>query len=196
VAWRRRSWRCRRSRQCRCPRSSPAPSPDADGLLSFPRAAVEVVVLGTSTVSRCNRAFTRLNAAATRLLPLTHGVVSSVGRKTPMGLVAGALGLRPRPAFEARCRRRWGESPKLPWLRPAGRPRLRRLPSRQPGGKGAMRRDKSGKPALSQVGFACMRAPASGRASQPGGARVPSPARAVAARVAWCGRIRGKEEKG
>jgi hypothetical protein len=110
MAWRRRSWRCRHSRRCRCPRSGPAPSPDADGLLSFPRAAVEVVVLGASTASRCDRAFPRLDAAATRLLPLTHGVVSGVGRKTPMGLVAGALGLRPHPAFEARCRGRRGES--------------------------------------------------------------------------------------
>jgi hypothetical protein len=196
MAWRRRSWRCRHSRRCRCPRSGPAPSPDADGLLSFPRAAVEVVVLGASTASRCDRAFPRLDAAATRLLPLTHGVVSGVGRKTPMGLVAGALGLRPHPAFDARCRGRRGESPKLPWLRPAGRPRWRRLPSRQPGRRGAMRGGKSGKPAPSQVGFACMRAPASRRAGQPGGACVPSRARAVAARVARCGRIRSEEEKG
>jgi hypothetical protein len=116
------SWRCRRSRRCRCPRSGLAPSPDADDLLSFPRAAVEVVVLGASTASRCDRAFPRLDAAATHLLPLTHGVVSGVGRKTPKGLVVGALGLQPRPAFESRGRGRQGESSKLPWLdRPGGR---------------------------------------------------------------------------
>jgi hypothetical protein len=151
VAWRRHSWRCRRSRRCRCPHSGPAPSPDADGLLSFPRAAVEVIILGASTASRCVRAFPRLDAAATRLLLLTHGVVSGVGRKTPMGLVVGALGLRPRPALESRCRGCRGKSPKLPWLRPAGRPRRRRLPSRQPGRRGAMRGGKRGKPAPSQV---------------------------------------------
>jgi hypothetical protein len=100
----------------RCPRSGPAPSPDADGLLSFPRATVEVVVLDASTVSWCDHAFPRLDAAAMRLLPLTHGVVSGVGRKTPKGLVVGALGLRPRPAFESRGRERRGESPKLSWL--------------------------------------------------------------------------------
>jgi hypothetical protein len=151
VAWRRRSWRCRRSRRCRCPRNGPAPSPNADGLLSFPRAAVEVVVLGASTASRCDRAFPRLDAAATRLLPLTHGVASGVGRKTPMGLVVGALGLRPRPAFESRCRGRRGESPKLPWLRPAGWPRRHRLPSRHPGRGGAMRGGKRGNSTPSQV---------------------------------------------
>jgi hypothetical protein len=78
----------------------PAPSPNADGLLSFPRASVEVVVLGVSTVSQCDHAFPRLDAAATRLLPLTHGVVSGVGRKTPTGLVAGALGLWSRPGLD------------------------------------------------------------------------------------------------
>jgi hypothetical protein len=64
------AWRSRRSRRCRCPCSGPAPSPDADGLLSSPRAAVEDVVLGVSSASRCVRAFPRLDAAATRLLAL------------------------------------------------------------------------------------------------------------------------------
>jgi hypothetical protein len=57
-----------------------------------------------------------------RPLPLTHGVASGVGRKTPKGLVVGALGLWPRPTFESRGRGRQGESPNLPWLdRPGGR---------------------------------------------------------------------------
>jgi hypothetical protein len=150
VAWRRRSWRCRRSRRCRCPCSGPAPSPDADGFLSFPRAAVEVVVLGVSTVSRCVRAFPRLDTAAMRLLALTHGVVSGVGRKTPKGLVVGALGLRPRPAFESRGRGRQGKSPKLPWLdRPGGRgdagfPRASQVPRRDARGQKRKTRPKPG----------------------------------------------------
>jgi hypothetical protein len=134
------AWRSRCSRRCRCPCSGPAPSPDANGLLSSPRAAVEDVVLGVSTASRCVCAFPRLDAAVTRLLPLPHGVASSEGRKTPMGLVVGALGLRPHPAFESRGRGRQGESPNLPRARPAGRPRRRRLSSHQTGCRGATRR--------------------------------------------------------
>jgi hypothetical protein len=201
VAWRRRSWRCRRSRWCRCPCSGLAPSPDADGLLSSPRAAVEVVVLGVSTTSRCVRSFPQLDAAATRLLPLPHGVASGVGRKTPKGLVVGALGLRPHPAFESRGRGRQGESPNLPRARPAGRPRRRRLPSRQTGCRGAMRGGKSRIPAPSQVGSVRTHAPAPRRAGPLSGVLVPSPARAVAARVAWCdsseaGRRYGRRRRG
>jgi hypothetical protein len=85
-------------------------------------AAVEVVVLGASTASRCGRAFPRLDAAAARLLPPSLGVFTGEEGKTPMGLVAWASGLLPFPAFEARCRDRRGENPKLLWLGPAGRP--------------------------------------------------------------------------
>jgi hypothetical protein len=121
------AWRSRRSRWCKCPCSGSAPSPDADGLLSSPRATVEDVILGVLTASLCVRAFPRLDAAATRPLPLPRGVASGVGRKTPMGLVVGALGLRPHPAFESRGHGRQGESPNLPRARPAGRPRRCRL---------------------------------------------------------------------
>jgi hypothetical protein len=134
------AWRSRRSRRCRCPCSGPAPSPDADGLLYSPRAAVEDVVLGVSSASRCVRAFPRLDAAATCLLAFPHDVAFGDGRKTPMGLVVGALGLRPCPAFESRGRGRQGESPNLPRARPAGRRRRRWLSSRQTGCRGATRR--------------------------------------------------------
>jgi hypothetical protein len=175
VAWRRRSWRCRRSRRCRCPYSDLAPSPDADGLLSFPRAAVEVVVLGVSTAS----------SAATRLLPLTHGVASGVGRKTPKGSVVGALGLRPRPDFESRGRGRQGESPKLPWLdRPgscggAGFPRASQVAGARCEGAKAeyLPRARLGPCAHTHQPLG-VRACRAGRASHP--------ARAVAARVARC----------
>jgi hypothetical protein len=180
------AWRSRRSRRCRCPCSGPAPSPDADGLLSFPRAAVEDVVLGVSTASRCVRAFPRLDAAATRLLPLPHGVASGVGRKTPMGLVVGALGLWPHPAFESRGRDRLGESPNLPRARPAGQPRRRRLSSRQMAAGARREGGKSEIPAPSQVGSVRTQAPVPRRSGPLSGVRVPSPARAVAARVAWC----------
>jgi hypothetical protein len=49
-------------------------------------AVVEVIVLGASTASWCDHAFPRLAAAAARLLPLTHGVFTGVGRKTPVGV--------------------------------------------------------------------------------------------------------------
>jgi hypothetical protein len=141
VAWRWRSWRSRRSRRCRCLCSGPAPSPDADGLLSSPRRRLKSSSLACRRrPGRCVRTFPRLDAAATRLLPLPHGVASGVGRKTPMGLVVGALGLRPHPAFESRGRGRQGESPNLPRARPAGLPRRSRLPSRRTGCRGAMRR--------------------------------------------------------
>jgi hypothetical protein len=55
-------------------------------------AAVVVVVLGASTASRCDRAFPRLNAAAVRLLPPSHGVFTGEEGKTPMGV--GGLGVR------------------------------------------------------------------------------------------------------
>jgi hypothetical protein len=179
------AWRSRRSRRCRCPCSGPAPSPDADGLLSFPRAAVEDVVLGVSTASRCVRAFPRLDTAATRLLPLPHGVASGEGRKTPMGFVVGALGLQPHPAFESRGRGRLGESPNLPRARPAGRPRRRRLSSRQTGCR-ARREGGQKRDSPSQVGSVRTHAPVSRRAGPLSRAHVPSRARAVAARVAWC----------
>jgi hypothetical protein len=150
-----------------------------------PRAAVEVVVLGVSTASRCVRAFHRLDAVATRLLPLPHGVASGVGRKTPMGLVVGALGLRPQPAFESRGRGRQCESPNLPRVRPAGQPRRCWLPSRQTGCRGAMRRGQKwgSRP---EPGWVCAHArtgPSTSGPAERGARPIPH---AVAARVAWC----------
>jgi hypothetical protein len=114
-------------------------------------AAVVVVVLGAPTASRYGRAFPRLDAAAACLLPSSLGVVTGEEGKTPMGLVAWALGLQPRPAFEARCRGRRGESPKLPWLGPAERPRRPLLSPLQPRRRGARCGGKRGSPAPSQV---------------------------------------------
>jgi hypothetical protein len=141
-------------------------------------SAVVVVVLGVSTASRCGRSFPRLDAAAARLLPPSLSACSLVKKGKPQwGLVAWALGSRPRPTFEARCRGRRMKAPNCPGSdRSGGRGGA---PSSAPTSmRGcAMRGQKGEVPLWGQARFTCARAPAPRRAGQPGG-RASDPPRA------------------
>jgi hypothetical protein len=121
------AWRSRRSRRCSCPCSGPAPFPDANGLLSFPRAAVEDDVLGVSTASRRSRcpcscpapgsSLARRDAAAARfLLPPSRRKQGRWRVENPKGVGGFASVPRLPGALLKRGRKQPGvDSPQCPW---------------------------------------------------------------------------------
>jgi hypothetical protein len=159
----------------------PAPSPDPPQAQTASSPLLVTVVadsgLGASAALRCTAYLlgsTQWRWRRARSLPLTACSLVKMG-KPQWGLVAWALGPRPCLTFEAWCRGLRGESPKLPWLGPAGRLRRRLLPPRQLRCRGARSGAKGEFPSRGRVQLVGMRAhrPLGVRASRTGEHPIP-----------------------